>query len=267
MKLIISIFKQQKLQKSANDYTTSSSSRFVSGSIGPGTKLPSLGHISFTKLRNSYINQINGLIDGGVDVLQIETAQDLLQIKAVLAASYRVFKSKNKKLPIIVQVTMQKNGKMLLGTDMLTVIHTFAGMNVDVIGLNCGTGPKDMRENIRILAQNSPKPISVIPNAGLPVTNNGEIVYDLEADEFALELKKISADFGVNIVGGCCGTKFEHIRKLSDCVKNSSPNQRVSELKPSLTSLYNYQPIKVKPRPLLIGEKQTPVAVKNSKNY
>ena len=250
-------YKAAKLAKSiARDFSTLDKPRFASGSMGPGTKLPSLGQIDFTSLRNYYIEQVEGLIDGGVDMLQIETTQDMLQIKVALSAVYRVFKEKKIKLPVIVQVTMQENGRMLLGSDMMTIIGTFGSMQiVDVLGLNCGTGPQNMKEYVRTLSHFSPKYISVLPNAGLPVVVDGKLSYDLTAQEFAKQVSGFSKDFGVNIVGGCCGTTYDFIEALSEEISQQKIVMRDFGFTNSLTSLYNPQAINVNPKPLLVGEK------------
>ncbi len=239
----------------ANDFSSSNFPRFVSGSVGPGNKLPTLGQIDFDTLARAYQIQIEGLIDGNVDIIQIETAQDLLQIKAALFATFKVFQKRKLKIPIIVQVTMGKNGKMLLGTDMLTALTVLEPLDIDVIGLNCGTGPKSMKEHVRILSHYSPKYISVIPNAGLPENINGKIVYNLLPEEFSNTLAHYVKDFGVNIVGGCCGTTPNHLKALVDAVKDTFPIKRTFQLEPSAASLYDIQNFSVSPKPLIIGER------------
>jgi 5-methyltetrahydrofolate--homocysteine methyltransferase len=239
----------------ANDFSSSNFPRFVSGSVGPGNKLPTLEQIDFDTLTKSYQIQIEGLIDGNVDMIQIETAQDLLQIKAALFATFKVFQKKKLKIPIIVQVTMAENGKMLVGSDMLTALTVLEPYDIDVIGLNCGTGPKSMKEHVRILSHYSPKYISVIPNAGLPENINGKIVYKLSSEEFSDTLAHYVKDFGVNIVGGCCGTTPNHLKALVDAVKDISPLKRSPQLEPSATSLYDIQNFSVSPKPLIIGER------------
>ena len=239
----------------ANDFSTSDFPRFVSGSVGPGNKLPTLGQIDFDTLRKSYQIQIAGLIDGNVDMIQIETAQDLLQIKAALFATFKVFQKKKLKIPIIVQVTMEKNGKMLVGSDMLTALTVLEPYGIDVIGLNCGTGPKSMKEQIRTLSHYSPKYLSVIPNAGLPENINGKIVYNLSPEEFSNTLAYYVKNFGVNIVGGCCGTSPKHLKPLVDAVQDISPIKRTPQIEPSAASLYDIQNFSVSPKPLIIGER------------
>ncbi len=198
----------------AVQFSTNEKPRFVAGSIGPGTKLPSLGHITFRELEKSYYPQISGLVDGGVDLLCIETCQDLLQIKACLSAAMQVFEEKKLRLPIIVSITIEATGTMLMGTDISAALTTLEPYDIiDVIGMNCATGPKEMSENVRYLCQNSPKPVFVMPNAGIPENVEGRACYHLSPDELVQWLSHFVKDLGVNIVGGCCGTTKEHIKK------------------------------------------------------
>lgn len=239
----------------ASDFSTPSHPRFVSGSIGPGNKLPTLGQIDFDTLTASYVVQMEGLVDGEVDMIQIETAQDLLQIKAALLAAFRVFQKKKKRLPIIVQLTMEEKGRTLLGTDMLTALTVLEPLDINIIGLNCGTGPQSMNEHVRILSHNSPRYISVIPNAGMPENREGKLVYKLLPEDFTTPLYNYVKDWGVNIVGGCCGTTPQHIKSLVEAVKGLSPRKRIPKFLPSASSLYNIQNFSVTPRPLIIGER------------
>ncbi len=228
---------------------------FVSGSIGPGSKLPSLLQIDFATLKNSYIPQIRGLVDGGVDLLQIETCQDLLQIKAAFNAAQVVFKETNSKIPILVQVTMQGNGRMLLGSDLSAIISTLGKLDIDVIGLNCGTGPVQMRDYARILSETSDKHISVLPNAGLPVLRDGKLEYDITPEQFADNVASYVREFNVNIVGGCCGTTPKHIQLLHNKIKHFKFSRRHVVRSGSISSMFTEQKTNVKPAPLLIGEK------------
>ena len=239
----------------ASDFSTPSHPRFVSGSIGPGNKLPTLAQIDFDTLAASYAVQIEGLVDGQVDIIQIETAQDLLQIKAALWAVFRVFRKKKKHLPVIVQLTMEEKGRTLLGTDMLTALTVLEPLDIDIIGLNCGTGPQSMNEHVRTLSHNSPRYISVIPNAGMPENKKGKLVYKLSPEDFTTPLYHYVKDWGVNIVGGCCGTTPQHIKSLVEAVKGLSPRKRIPKFLPSASSLYSIQNFSVTPRPLIIGER------------
>ena len=212
----------------AADYTTPAHPRFVAGSIGPGTKLPSLGHISFKDLHAVYRRQVSGLIDGGADLLIIETCQDLLQTKATLIAIFDEFKAKGLRLPVIVQVTMENTGAMLLGSDMLTAIITLSPFPLDVLGLNCATGPKAMGAHVRTLSSSWKRPISVIPNAGLPQNIDGQMVYDLTPNELAHDLHHFVTGLGVNIVGGCCGTTPEHLKAVVDMIGGLTAQPRTT---------------------------------------
>ena len=229
--------------------------RFVSGSMGPGSKLPSLLHTTYDILKDSYYEQACGLIDGGVDLLQIETCQDMLQAKAAYAGVNKALREKKKELPVIIQVTMEKTGRMLLGTDMLVVISTFSAFPLAGLGINCATGPKAMSEHVRVLSQYSPFSISVLPNAGLPIMKEGKFIYDLTPEELAFDMHKFVKKFGVNMVGGCCGTTPDHIKALADKVGNMSPVNREPEIIPGAASSYQSQPFETDPRPLIIGER------------
>ncbi|MBU2523855.1 methionine synthase [Patescibacteria group bacterium] len=251
----------------ADDFSTSNKPRWVAGSIGPGTKLPSLKQISFDELKNSYEIQTEGLIDGGADLILIETAQDLLQVKAALVGVYSAFGTKKQKLPVMVQVTIEKNGKMLVGSDMLTAIVTLSDFPIDVLGLNCAMGPKQMSDHLKTLADHWQGLISVLPNAGMPNIKDGKMTYDLPIDEFADELEYFARDIGANIVGGCCGTSPEYIKKLSELVKNVVPKERAHHLKPSASSLYNIVAFDSEPKPLIIGERINANGSKKFRNY
>ena len=219
------------------DYTTPAHPRFVAGSIGPGTKLPSLGHISFKDLHAIYRRQVSGLIDGGADLLIIETCQDLLQTKATLIAIFDEFKAKGLRLPVIVQVTMENTGAMLLGSDMLTAIITLSPFPLDVLGLNCATGPKAMGAHVRTLSSSWKRPISVIPNAGLPQNIDGQMVYDLTPNELAHDLHHFVTGLGVNIVGGCCGTTPEHLKAVVDMIGGLTAQPRTTGREAAASSL------------------------------
>jgi 5-methyltetrahydrofolate--homocysteine methyltransferase len=240
----------------ANDFSKNQKPRYVAGSIGPGTKLPSLGHISFRELEESYYTQILGLIDGGVDLLCIETCQDLLQTKSALSAAIKIFQERKVKLPLIVSVTIETTGTMLLGTDISAALTALEPYDIiDVIGMNCATGPKEMSENVRYFCQNSPKPIFVMPNAGLPENISGVACYPLSPEEFHKWMIHFVNDLGVNIIGGCCGTTSEHIKKLSESIEGLTPKVRSWEYQPSVSSIYQSQNLHVDPAPVLVGER------------
>jgi len=239
----------------ASSFSTSDRPRFVSGSIGPGKKLPGLGQISFDELKDSYYEQAVGLIDGGVDLLQVETAQDLLQIKAALVAIFKAQKEKSKKLPVMVAVTVDSSGRMLLGTDMLTLITALSSFPLFSLGLNCGAGPEAMVEALRILKKNSPFLLSALPNAGRPALKDGKYIYDLSLQELARDLKRFVEEFGVRLVGGCCGTTPEHLEAVVREVDALHPARRQYRFSPGCASTFRAQPSRVKPRPLIIAER------------
>ena len=206
-------------------FATPDRPRFVAGSIGPTGMLPSssdavLSNITFAELSENYYTQAKYLIEGGVDVLLVETSQDILEVKAALAGFDRVFTELGFRIPVQAQVTLDTSGRMLLGTDIASAMTTIESLDVDVLGLNCSTGPEHMREPVRYLAQHASRPISVIPNAGLPInTGVGEAVYPLEPEPMAAALAEFVRDFGVRIVGGCCGTRPEHLSAIVESVR------------------------------------------------
>ncbi len=245
----------QLAREVAADYSTPEHPRFVAGSMGPGTKLPSLGHISFQDLHAAYRRQAAGLIDGGADLLIVETCQDLLQTKAALIAIFDEFETRKLRLPVIAQVTMETTGTMLLGSDMLTAVVTLAPFPIDGLGLNCATGPGAMGAHVRTLAATWDRAISVIPNAGMPRISDGRTVYDLTPEELANHLYHFVADLGVNIVGGCCGTTPEHLKAVVNKVGGLEPRRRTPRLEPSASSLYGTAAFDTDPKPLIIGER------------
>ncbi|MCK4577141.1 MAG: methionine synthase, partial [Candidatus Marinimicrobia bacterium] len=216
---------------------------------------PSLGHISFSDLHAAYRQQAAGLVDGGADLLIIETCQDLLQLKTAIIAVLDEFESRKTRLPVIAQVTMETTGTMLLGTDMLAVMTALYQYPIDVLGLNCATGPKAMGAHIRTLASGWDRFISVIPNAGMPETRDGKMYYGLTAEELAGDLNHFVADLGVNIVGGCCGTTPDHLKAVVDKIAGREPAKREYRFDPAATSLYNSTEYDVNPKPLIIGER------------
>jgi len=239
----------------AAGYSTPTAPKFVAGSMGPTTKLPTLGHIGFDDLERSYYDQVHGLVEGGVDVLIIETCQDPLQAKAALAATARYFNAAGKKLPVIVSVTIEQNGTMLLGTEIAAALTTLEPFGPDMIGMNCATGPKEMSESIRYLCQNSPVPVFVMPNAGIPENVGGHAKYHLSPEEMVRYMRHFVADLGVSAVGGCCGTTPEHIRALAGAVGSLAPVKRSWNFTPGCSSLYQHVPYRIDPAPTLIGER------------
>ncbi len=239
----------------ANDYSTPEHPRFVAGSIGPGTKLPTLGHITYQNLKNAYREQVRGLVDGGSDVLLVETCQDLLQTKAALAAIFEHFEKNKIRIPVMAQVTIEVFGTMLNGTEIGAALTALEPFPIDVIGMNCGTGPKHMTDSFRWLAENSPLPVSILPNAGLPEVKDGKQHYDESPESFAAQVEHFAKDFGANIVGGCCGTTPEYIKLLVDRLGSLSPKQRNAKLAPSASSIYFQQPYTQDASFLIVGER------------
>lgn len=242
-------------KKTALDFSSAGHPRFVAGSMGPTTKLPSLGHISFKDMEAAYYIQVKGLVEGGADLLAVETCQDILQAKAALAAIFRYFGDARKRIPVIASVTIESTGTMLLGTEINAALISLEPFDIDVIGMNCATGPKEMSENVRYLCANSPKPVFVMPNAGIPENVGGRAHYKLSPDELVYYLSHFVRDLGVSVVGGCCGTTKEHIRKLVEAVGSLSPVGRHWEFTPSCSSLYQGVPLEIDSPPVLVGER------------
>ncbi|MBY0451055.1 MAG: methionine synthase [Cyanobacteria bacterium] len=239
----------------AMSFSSSGRPRFVAGSMGPSTKLPTLGHISYADMKASYVPQAEGLIDGGADILLIETCQDLLQSKAALSAVFAVKHAKKSNIPVMVQVTIEATGTMLVGSDIASVLTALEPYPIDVLGMNCATGPNEMAEHVRYLAQNSPFYISCLPNAGIPENVGGKAHYHLTPEALATHLTHFVKDLGVNIVGGCCGTTPDHIRVVSAALSGISPAVRKPEYQNSLSSLYSTVPLKIDQPPVLVGER------------
>ncbi len=239
----------------ARDYSTTNKPRFVAGSIGPGTKLPTLGHITYKELRRAYREQVRGLVDGGSDLLIVETCQDILQTKAALAAIFDHFKDEKMRIPVIAQVTIETFGTMLNGTEIGAALTALEPFPIDLIGMNCGTGPKQMAESLRYLCENSPIPVSVLPNAGLPEVKDGKQHYDETPESFAEQVVQFAAEYGANAVGGCCGTTPEHLRLVVERLANLSPKQRDASLSPSASSIYFQQPYTQDNSFLIVGER------------
>jgi 5-methyltetrahydrofolate--homocysteine methyltransferase len=239
----------------ADRYESDGRPRYVAGSIGPGTKLPSLGHIGFIELRDAYEEQARGLIDGGSDLFLIETCMDLLQIKAAMQGCRNAMKACGRELPIQVQVTMETTGRMLVGTEIGAAYASLAAMKPDVIGINCATGPSEMQEHLRYLSEHSLIPISVLPNAGLPSVVDGKTHYDLTPEQLAEFHRHHVSDLGIGIVGGCCGTTPEHMRQVCEAVHGVAPKTRTPEFEPSVSSLYSAVTLEQDQSFLIIGER------------
>jgi 5-methyltetrahydrofolate--homocysteine methyltransferase len=236
--------------------------RFVAGSIGPTGHLPAsddptLGKITFGELFEVFTEQARGLVEGGADLIIIETAQDILEVKAAVLGAREAFKLTGRTLPIQTSVSLLPNGgKMLLGTDIQAVLATLSALDVDVIGLNCSTGPEDMRDAIRYLGENSPVPVHCIPNAGLPLQGpEGETIFPEEPDPLANTLQEFVERHGVSIVGGCCGTTPDHIRAIVDRVGGRAAGPRPERGPVLVSSMMTATPLAQEPRPTLVGER------------
>ncbi|MGH9930177.1 MAG: methionine synthase [Pyrinomonadaceae bacterium] len=239
----------------AADYSTKDKPRWVAGSMGPGRKLPTLGHIKFAYLRAAYAEQVRGLLDGGVDLLIVETCQDLLQTKAALAAIFGHFERNRVRVPVVAQVTIELFGTMLNGTEIGAALTALAPFPIDVIGMNCGTGPRHMTESIRYLCENAPLPVSVLPNAGLPSVVAGKMHYDETPETFTNQLIHFASDFGVNVVGGCCGTTPAHLKLVVEAMQRITPKARDAKLAPAASSIYFPQPYVQDASFLIVGER------------
>jgi 5-methyltetrahydrofolate--homocysteine methyltransferase len=244
-------------------FSTPDHPRYVAGSIGPTGMLPSssdpvLSAISFDELSENFYQQAKALVEGGVDVLLVETSQDILEVKAAIAGFERLFVELGRRVPVQAQVTLDTSGRMLLGTDIASAMTTLEALPVDVIGLNCSTGPEHMREPVRYLTEHARRPISVIPNAGLPLnTGTGDAVYPLEPDPMAEALRVFVHDFGVRIVGGCCGTTPEHLRAIVAAVRGAGTANGMAARHdvPRVSSAMRAITLHQDPPPLLIGER------------
>ncbi|CAN5575487.1 methionine synthase [soil metagenome] len=236
--------------------------RFVAGSIGPTGHLPAsddptLGKITFRELVEVFTEQAQGLVEGGSDLIIIETAQDILEVKAAIFGARAAFATAGRTLPIQASVSLLPNGgKMLLGTDIQAVLTTLTALEVDVIGLNCSTGPEDMRDAVRYLGEHSPLPVHCIPNAGIPHQGpEGETIFPAEPEPLADTLGEFVERFGVSIVGGCCGTTPDHIRAIVERVGDRTPGERPAKGPLTVSSMMTATPLVQEPRPTLVGER------------
>jgi len=275
----LSLAAGQIARRAADKVSTTQRPRFVVGAIGPGTKLVSLGQTTFTELENTYCDSFRGLLDGGVDALLLETLQDLLMVKATIVGAQRAMAESGRKVPLFVQVTMEQTGTMLLGSDLgaaLNMIEAFPA--VCAFGINCATGPVEMAPHVRYLGQNSTRPISVQPNAGLPVMEGGQAKYKLTPEELAKHHDTFVKEFGVAMAGGCCGTTPAHIKAVADALSGHKHSSNAHWMKArhlfpgfdftmksdeqaaalslvGCSSLYQFQPYKQDASFLIVGEK------------
>ena len=252
------------------EFSTPEKPRFVAGSIGPTTKLPTLGHIDYDTMKASFAEQAEGLYDGGVDLFLVETCQDVLQIKAALNAIEEVFAKKGDRRPLMVSVTMETTGTMLVGSDVTAMLAILEPFPIDILGLNCATGPDRMAEHIKYLSENSPFVISCIPNAGIPENVGGHAHYKLTPIELRMALMRFVEDLGVQVIGGCCGTRPDHIQQLAELAATLQPKARSvrganpsthppihpsTPYTPAAASIYSAQPYEQDNSFLIVGER------------
>ncbi len=238
-----------------DEYSTPEKPRYCLGSIGPGTKLPSLGHIEYDEMYEGYLQMAEGMIDGGVDIFLLETCQDPLQIKAALHACEDASKESGKDIPVMVSVTIELSGTMLIGTDAATIATIMEPFNILSLGFNCGTGPEQVKKHLQTLSRLWHGPISVHANAGLPQNRGGYTYYPMGPDEFSRLQKSFTEFDGVTFLGGCCGTTPQHIKALAEAVEGVVPKPPAGSQPTSLASLFNTVPLMQDPPPLLIGER------------
>ncbi|WP_091463956.1 methionine synthase [Micromonospora inyonensis] len=242
-------------REAADAWSTPERPRFVIGSIGPGTKLPTLGHAAYATLRDAYQQNAAGLIAGGADALLVETSQDLLQVKAAVVGSRRAMAESGTTVPLICHVTVETTGTMLLGSEIGAALTALEPLGIDLIGLNCATGPAEMSEHLRYLSQHARVPLSVMPNAGLPQLTADGAVYPLTPEELAEALERFVTEYGVSLVGGCCGTTPEHIRVVSERLHGVRPASRQPVQEPGVSSIYHNVPFAQDASVLMVGER------------
>ena len=242
-------------RQAADEFAGTAAPRFVLGSVGPGTKLPTLGHAPFADLRDAYLAQCAGLLDGGVDALVVETCQDLLQAKAAIIGARRAMAAAGRLVPLVAQVTVETTGTMLLGSEIGAALTALEPLGIDLIGLNCATGPAEMSEHLRHLAKHAQVPLSVMPNAGLPELGPDGAVYPLTPDQLAAALAGFVAEYGVRLVGGCCGTTPEHVAAVLSAVRAATPASRRPRPEPGVASLYTATPFRQDTSVLMVGER------------
>lgn len=239
----------------ADAYSTVEHPRFVLGSLGPGTKLPTLGHTSYQKLKDAYALASQGLVDSGADALLVETTQDLLQAKAAVNGAREVIEKCERDVVLIAQVTVETTGTMLLGSEIGAALNVLENLDIDLIGLNCATGPAEMSEHLRYLSKNSEIGISVMPNAGLPVLGPNGASYPLSPEELAQALSTFVDDYGLTLIGGCCGTTPSHLAAVVSKLKSKENRVRTITEEPSVSSLYQSVSLRQDRTYLAIGER------------
>ncbi|GAA3216978.1 methionine synthase [Oerskovia jenensis] len=239
----------------ADAWSTPEQPRWVLGSMGPGTKLPSLGHTTYANLRDTFAEQAAGLLDGGVDAILVETSQDLLQAKAAINGSRAAMRDVGRSVPVIVQVTVETTGTMLMGSEIGAALTTLQSLGVDAIGLNCATGPAEMSEHLRHLSKHAEIPVTCMPNAGLPVLGKNGASYPLTPSELAAAHAQFVTEFGLGLVGGCCGTTPEHLRQVVDAVRAQPVTPRSPAREIGVASLYSHVDFDQDASFLAIGER------------
>ena len=244
----------------ADEYSTPEQPRFVAGSMGPTGKLPSaddpdLSDLGYDDLAELFREQAIGLLKGGVDLLLIETSQDILEVKAAIEGIQKAFAETKIIVPLQAQITLDTTGRMLFGTDISAALSILEGLSIDIIGMNCSTGPEHMREPIAFLGENAPLPVSCIPNAGLPLNVDGEAVYPLQPEPFADALMEFVEKNNISVVGGCCGTTPAHLDALVQRMRGTAPQQRPTRTRPKLTSGIRAFDMRQQPAPFIIGER------------
>jgi len=242
-------------RESADAWATPEQPRWVLGSVGPGTKLPTLGHAPYALLRDAYQTQCEAMIEGGVDAVLVETSQDLLQTKAAVVGARRAMTATGRDVVLIAQVTVELTGTMLLGSEIGAALTALEPLGIDVIGMNCATGPAEMSEHLRYLSQHAAVPLSVMPNAGLPELGPHGAVYPLQPAQLADALERFVRDYGVGLVGGCCGTTPEHLRQVVGRVRAGNLPTRQPVVEPGVASLYAAVPFRQDAGVLMVGER------------
>ncbi|MHC1557637.1 methionine synthase [Actinomycetospora sp. C-140] len=242
-------------RQAADEYSTTDRPRFVFGSNGPGTKLPTLGHAPYAQLRDAYIESVLGQLEGGADAILVETCQDLLQSKAAILGAYRAMEQYGKRVPVICHVTVELTGTMLVGSEITAALTALEPLGIDGIGLNCATGPAEMSEHLRALSRQSRIPVTVMPNAGLPELGPNGPEYPLSPDELADYCASFITDYGLQLVGGCCGTTNDHVRALAEKCRDLTPATRDPQPEPGISSMYHSVPFRQETGLLMIGER------------
>ena len=242
-------------REAADAFSTPEKPRFVLGSMGPGTKLPSLGHTTYENLKTAYYTAAKGLADAGCDALLVETSQDLLQVKAAVNGSRQAINEATHDIVLIAQVTVETTGTMLMGSEIGAALNALEPMGIDIIGLNCATGPAEMSEHLRYLSKNAKVAISVMPNAGLPQLGPNGATYPLSPAELATALDGFVTDYGISLVGGCCGTTPAHLASVVEKMEKRKFTKRTPALDPGASSLYQYVPFRQDQTYLAIGER------------